>query len=211
MRALIRPAMVSFLAWKAGPRLVRAQSSLGNDQSKQHRKRGVVHLEGSCHCGAVTFSVEAGSPMPDMHCYCVICRKTAGGGGYAINLGADNRTLKVKGRENISAYRSRLRKTESGKDEANAKRRKSSARRSFCKKCGSALWVYSPDWPDHIHPFASAIDTPLPKSPEALHIFLDNADSWMEIPKGKKHSHFARYPDQSPEDWHREHGVWKGQ
>ena len=46
-----------------------------------------MHLEGSCHCGAVTFSVEAHSPVPFMHCHCSICRKTAGSGGYAINLG----------------------------------------------------------------------------------------------------------------------------
>jgi hypothetical protein len=28
------------------------------------------------------------SPVPFLHCHCSICRKTAGGGGYAINLGA---------------------------------------------------------------------------------------------------------------------------
>ena len=48
-----------------------------------------MHLEGSCHCGAVRFSVEAHSPVPFMHCHCSICRKTAGSGGYAINLGGD--------------------------------------------------------------------------------------------------------------------------
>ena len=41
-------------------------------------------LEGSCHCGAVRFSVKSHTPQPYMHCYCSICRKTAGGGGYAI-------------------------------------------------------------------------------------------------------------------------------
>jgi len=47
-----------------------------------------MRLEGSCHCRAVQFSVEAHSPVPFMHCHCSICRKTAGSGGYAINLGA---------------------------------------------------------------------------------------------------------------------------
>ena len=39
-----------------------------------------MHLDGSCHCGAVHFSVEADSPYPFNLCYCSICRKTAGTG-----------------------------------------------------------------------------------------------------------------------------------
>ena len=99
-----------------------------------------MHLEGSCHCGAVTFSVEAAEPVPFMKCYCSICRKTAGGGGFAINLGADYRTLKIKGREHVRTYRVRLDRTEYGKDEANAARKKSKVDRTFCGRCGSALW-----------------------------------------------------------------------
>ena len=45
-----------------------------------------MKLEGSCHCGAVRFSVETHAPYPFMRCYCSICRKTAGSGGFAINL-----------------------------------------------------------------------------------------------------------------------------
>jgi hypothetical protein len=48
-----------------------------------------MKLNGSCHCGAVRFSVQSPHPYPFTPCYCSICRKTAGGGGYAINLGAD--------------------------------------------------------------------------------------------------------------------------
>ena len=43
-----------------------------------------MQLKGSCHCGAVKFSLQSDSPVPFMHCYCSICRKTAGSGGYAI-------------------------------------------------------------------------------------------------------------------------------
>lgn len=35
------------------------------------------------------FSVESAHPYPSILCYCEICTKTAGAGGYAINLGAD--------------------------------------------------------------------------------------------------------------------------
>ena len=44
-------------------------------------------LKGSCHCEAVHFSVESEHPYPFNLCYCSICRKTAGAGGFAINLG----------------------------------------------------------------------------------------------------------------------------
>jgi hypothetical protein len=45
-----------------------------------------MKLEGSCHCGAVKFRLESNTPMPYQRCYCSICRKTQGGGGYAINI-----------------------------------------------------------------------------------------------------------------------------
>ena len=61
-------------------------------------------LEGSCRCGAVRFRVESPEPYPFMLCYCSICRKTAGGGGYAINLGALSDALEVEGEKNVSVY-----------------------------------------------------------------------------------------------------------
>lgn len=38
-----------------------------------------MKLDGSCHCGAVSFAVESPVPYPYMRCYCSICRKTRGG------------------------------------------------------------------------------------------------------------------------------------
>ena len=65
-------------------------------------------LEGSCHCGAVRFGVESETPYPYQACYCSICRKTAGGGEYAINLGADANALEIEGEENLSVYNAKL-------------------------------------------------------------------------------------------------------
>ena len=67
-----------------------------------------MHLEGSCHCGSVRFSVDADSPVPFMRCYCSICRKTAGAGGYAINLGAATQTMKVSGKRHPGIHRDLL-------------------------------------------------------------------------------------------------------
>ena len=156
-----------------------------------------MKLEGSCHCGAVKFSVESKTPYPYMRCYCSICRKTAGGGGYAINIMGETATLKVRGARNIAVYRARIK-------EAGAKRATlSKARRHFCAKCATALWAWDPRWKDWVYPFASAIDTPLPKPPEDVEIMLDFAVAWADIPTGIGHKHFDEYPDESIADWHR--------
>jgi hypothetical protein len=127
-----------------------------------------MKLEGSCHCGAVRFSVESHTPYPFMRCYCSICRKTAGGGGYAINVMGEAATLKVRGRGSVAVYRARV--------EGKGKRRsRSPGQRHFCAKCASALWVYDPRWPEWVYPFASAIDTALPKPPEDVEMMLDYA------------------------------------
>lgn len=62
-----------------------------------HDEGGTILLKVSCHCGSVRFGVNAAHPYPFLLCYCSICRKTAGTGGYGINLGADFSTLKVEG------------------------------------------------------------------------------------------------------------------
>jgi hypothetical protein len=105
-----------------------------------------MKLEGSCHCGAVRFRLESHTPYPFMRCYCSICRKTAGTGGFAINLMGVNDTLQVTGKRSIGVYRAKI-----GGEE-------SEARRHFCRKCGSALWLWDPRWPDLIHPHAGAAE-----------------------------------------------------
>jgi hypothetical protein len=159
-------------------------------------------LEGSCHCGAVHFRVESETPYPYQACYCSICRKTAGGGGYAINLGGDANTLEVDGGENLSVYNAKL-YDEGGPDEVPI----SEAERNFCRFCGSFLWLYDPHWPDLVHPFASAIDTPLPRPPEHVRVMLDYAAPWCKIPTGESENHFPVFPQESLEEWHRRHGL----
>ena len=161
-----------------------------------------MKLEGSCHCGAVKFSVASHTPYPFMRCYCSICRKTAGGGGYAINIMGDAASLRVRGAKNVSVYRARLR------EKPGARPTLGMARRHFCAKCGSALWAFDPQWSEWIYPFASAIDTPLPKPPEEVELMLDFAAPWAEIPAGKAHTHFRRFPEESIEDWHKTRDLY---
>ena len=111
------------------------------------------------------FEVSSRHPYPFNVCYCSICRKTAGGGGYAINLGADFDTLEVHGAEHVSVYRVKL-------EDAVEADRVSPSERSFCKRCGTCLWVWDPRWPELLHPFASVIDSELPVAPEHTHLML---------------------------------------
>jgi hypothetical protein len=160
----------------------------------------MMSLKGSCHCGAVTFEVKSHTPQPYMRCYCSICRKTAGGGGFAINIMGEARTLKVKGRKHLGVYRATL--------EEGGVRMHSSARRHFCKHCGSALFIADPRWKKWVYPHASAIDAPLPVPVETAHIMLDSKSSWVQVPGGKRNRKFHEYPDQSIEDWHKARGVY---
>lgn len=146
-------------------------------------------LKGSCHCGAVRFSLESETPYPYLHCYCSICRKTAGGGGYAINIMGLAGTLKKRGRTRV--YRA----TRGGGE------------RHFCPRCASALWLWDKDWPEWVYPFASAIDTRLPLPRERQHILLESKANWVPLPKGRHDKRCRGFPREAIIDWHRKRGL----
>jgi hypothetical protein len=163
-----------------------------------------MKLEGSCHCGAVRFSLESAHPYPFNLCYCSICRKTASGGGFAINLGGEHESLEVEGREHVAIYQASI------LDEASGERLTSPAQRHFCRTCGSALWVWDPRWPELVHPFASAIDSELPVPPERTHLMLGSKASWVEVHEGSNDKLFDVYPDESIAAWHQRLGLEDG-
>ena len=85
-----------------------------------------MKLAGSCHCRAVRFTVVSHTPYPYMRCYCSICRKTAGGGGFAINIMGTAKSLSVRGKKHVGVFRARVR----GKGDARGTL--SPGRRHFC-------------------------------------------------------------------------------
>jgi hypothetical protein len=155
-----------------------------------------MQLKGSCHCGKVRFEVASKHPYPFNLCYCSICRKTAGGGGFAINLGGEAATMKIRGEAHVAVYQALT-------PAAGGRRRRSPARRHFCRHCGSALWVWDPRWPELIHPFASAVDTPLPVPPEKVHLMLGSKAAWVQPDIARKDQRYDDYPRESIADWHR--------
>jgi hypothetical protein len=137
-----------------------------------------------------------------MHCYCSICRKTQGGGGFAINIGALCDTLAIDGEEHIGRFSPMYTNHETGNFE------RSPGERNFCRQCGSGLWVWDPRWPELLHPYASAIDTPLPAPPERIHIFLDSKPDWVHVPATAQDKQYDRFPEvASLAAWHEQHGL----
>jgi len=158
-------------------------------------------LEGSCRCGAVSFALESYTPYPYQLCYCSICRKTDGGGGFAINIMGDATTLKVKGGRAKAIYHARI-------EDEDGSCYTSKGERHFCTKCGTALWVFDKEWPQLVHPFASAIDTKLPVPPSKTHLMLKYKASWVVPDIGRGDKKFQLYPKESIEDWHKKRGLW---
>ncbi|OJT97166.1 MAG: alanine acetyltransferase [Alphaproteobacteria bacterium 65-7] len=158
-------------------------------------------LKGSCRCGAVWFSLRSHSPYPYQLCYCSICRKTAGGGGFAINIMGIAPTLAVRGRKSIGVYRARI-------AAADGRCETSRGQRHFCRACATALWMFDPQWPGLIHPFASAMDTALPVPPSRVHLMLKYKAPWVTPHFGRGDAKFHKYPELSIEEWHRKRGLW---
>ena len=114
---------------------------------------------------------------------------------------ATTQRKKVEGEENITVYRAHIQNPEDPRPY------QSQGERRFCRHCGSFLWVYDPSYPELMHPFASAIDTDLPKPPEHTHIMLDFAANWVGIPESLNDRHYQRYPKESIAQWHERLGL----
>jgi hypothetical protein len=155
-----------------------------------------MRLDGSCRCAALRFSVDSHTPYPYQRCYCSICRKSAGGGGYAINIMGVAASFRVMGRRAVRRWHAPI------------DGHPGSAARHFCRHCGSALWVSDQNWPELIHPFASAIDTDLPKPPGSVHLLLRDKAPWVKPQICPGDECYEGYPALSIEEWHRRRGLW---
>ncbi|KIJ60241.1 hypothetical protein HYDPIDRAFT_161301 [Hydnomerulius pinastri MD-312] len=160
-----------------------------------------IKLEGSCHCGVVRFNVQSSTPVPYQLCTCSICRKVGGVGG-SINLGAHANTLEItQGKEHIGIYKAVMNRDT--KEETIA-----SSERNFCTKCSAMLWLYDENWPDLLHPFASAIDSPELEAPdEMIVIMTDSKPDYVRLPEGAKRV-YKHYGTDAIEAWHKKYGKY---
>lgn len=121
-----------------------------------------------------------------------------------INLLARADSLQVRGEAHLKTYRARIQR------EADSTPRPSGHARLFCSECGSHLWARHDRWPELIHPVASSVDTPLPRSPSHSHIFLRSKPEWIPLEKAPEDETFETYPRESLESWHRRRDLYEG-
>lgn len=82
-------------------------------------------------------------------------------------------TLTVMGQEHVGVYVTYSNPQAPGRPPAEL-------RFSYCTDCGGHLFIHAPAWAGRVYSWATAIDTPLPKPPETLHINLHQAAPWVE-------------------------------
>ena len=146
---------------------------------------------GQCLCGKVAFEIDVPARWA-WHDHSAGSRR-AHGAAYATYVGSWRKRFRVtSGQGAITRYEDKATKTV----------------RSFCKHCGTPLWVSDEQWPELVHPFASAIDTELPKAPSSVHLLLRDKASWVEPQIGLNDDRFEGYPELSIEDWHKKYGLW---
>ncbi|KAI9467916.1 hypothetical protein LPJ78_004203 [Coemansia sp. RSA 989] len=162
------------------------------------------HLKGSCHCGAIEYEFDSPAPVPFMRCFCSICRKTSGGGGYTINIMGMTDSLHVtKGKSELQSYRA-VRDKSKPKEEQEL-----CQNRYFCRSCATYLWAHCEDYKQWIYPYASSIDSELPVPQVMTSIMLDYAAKWADprnLPgRTEGNDMFDEYPPYSLEQWHKDH------
>jgi len=98
----------------------------------------VIH-KGSCHCGAVTFEVEAPEVIEADYCNCSICRKS----GYLHLIVPVGKFSLLSGEEALSTYTFNT----------------GVARHTFCKHCGIKPFYTPRSNPDGVDVNVHCLDT----------------------------------------------------
>ena len=98
-----------------------------------------MKYNGSCHCGAVQFEVEADAHLLVEECNCSICSKS----GYLHLIVPSSRFELIEGRQNLGSYR-----FNSG-----------IAAHTFCKTCGIKAFYTPRSNPDGIAVNVRCLDT----------------------------------------------------
>src|SRR4029453_7675574 len=150
-----------------------------------------MRLEGSCDCGGIRFVVSSATPYPYRICYCRRCRKTAGSIGASINVIADADTLKLSGELVPTRYEHPVEPVVT----------------TFCPRCGSPLLLEIPLFPQWTYPFAAAVDTPLPRPPEFIHVRTEERLEWVPQIGSEGDPSFEENTDESMVEWHRRLGL----
>ncbi|KAG8725450.1 hypothetical protein FRC09_019178 [Ceratobasidium sp. 395] len=114
----------------------------------------------------------------------------------SVNIMGLTKSLSIDGENNLKQYTPKH--SETGKP--------LTSKRFFCQNCASMLWLHDPTYDEWIYPFASAIDSPLPKAENTLTIMRSSCPDYVPVPEGS--SPLQGYGDESIEEWHKSRGLW---
>jgi hypothetical protein len=120
--------------------------------------------EGSCLCGAVSFSL-LGEPLMVSHCHCSMCRK-GHGAAFATYITIEKANVRfLSGGDNLTVYNS-----------------SSTILRKFCRTCGSNVeWSGHPKYPGWVSLPLALLDTPF--APTAIkQFFVESQVDWCGLP-----------------------------
>ena len=118
--------------------------------------------QGSCLCGAITFTVSTPLNPPDA-CHCAQCRKQSG--HYFASTDVPKASLSVTGEADLRWFQS-----------------SEKVRRGFCGICGSTLF-WDPRFRDWVGIAMGAFDTPT-GTHLAHHIFVSQKGDYYDIADG---------------------------
>lgn len=136
----------------------------------------VQHHRGQCLCGAVRYGVK-GALRPVIACHCSQCRRATG--NYMTATAAPRETLTIEGSQNITWFTS-----------------SDTARRGFCKICGSNLFWQGKGLP-YTSIAAGSLDNPTGLSLDR-HIYVADKGDYYRIADGVAQSQAFEDYDPTP-------------
>lgn len=121
-----------------------------------------MHIDGSCHCGSITFTAEV-DPGRVMICHCTDCQSVSGG-PFRHVVPAPIESFVVSGKP-----KSYVKVAESGNRRA----------QMFCPECGTALYAASPENPSWVSIRLGCVRQRAALRP-AVQIWTRSAMPWLD-------------------------------
>ena len=117
---------------------------------------------GSCLCGAIKFEFDENAVTTAFHCHCKDCQRVTGSGKATVAMFPET-AVKIVGE--IKTYSNR------GTDGSHVKR-------GFCPNCGSQMFTFVEEIPDHVFIKAGTTDDSNWLK-VALNCWTDSASQWL--------------------------------
>ena len=134
---------------------------------------------GGCMCGDVKFKA-TGVPVVVAHCHCEECQRSSGA-GHTTGAMFAVKNVSISGALAKFNYQSRAGNT---------------VTKSFCPKCGSALFGQNDGMADHVTISLGTFDDSSKFEPEVV-VFASNRKPWDLM--GEKLMTFDKHPEWKPE------------